>query len=117
LAKFNASLFSDRFKAWQYGPVITEVYDIFKKYGSRNIFDLYKNGDGQILIVAEEGCFKTCFENVWDKFGDYSGSALVALTHEGGTAWRKAVLRDDKLYGGFLEDEHIREDGKRWFNY
>ena len=115
LAKYESSLFSNRFVAWQYGPVLTEIYDAFKKYGSSNIEDPRKNVDGRIMIVAEEGQFKGCFDDLWAKYGGYSGSALVKITHEEGSAWRKAVLRDNKLYGGFLEDGHIREDGNRWF--
>ena len=116
LAKHDASLFSNRFVAWQYGPVLTEIYDAFKKYGSRNIEEPRKNGDGLIMIVAEEGAFRGCFEEVWAKYERYSGSALVKVTHEEGSAWYKAVLRDNKMYGGFLDDKHIRDDGERWFS-
>ena len=115
LAKYDASLFSNRFEAWQYGPVLTEIYDTFKKYGSRNITELCKNNDSQIMIVAEEGCFKDSFDEMWRMYGGYSGSALVSKTHEKDSAWYKAVLRDKMLYGGFLDDEHIKSDGNRWF--
>ena len=115
-AEFAIPLFPNRFEAWQYGPVITEVYGVFKKYGSRNINEPYMDSDGQIMVVAEEGGFKECFDDLWDRYGAFSGSALVGITHEEGSAWYKAVLRDNKLYGGLLEDEHIREDGTRWFN-
>ena len=116
LAVCDASLFADRFAAWQYGPVLTEVYDAFKRYGSKNINEPCKNGDSLVMIVVEEGCFKDCFDDVWGKYGGYSGSELVRMTHEKDSAWYRAVMRDNKLYGGFLEDGHIREDGIRWFN-
>jgi len=67
LAKFNASLFSARFVAWPYGPVLTDIYDILKKYGSKNITDLCRNSEGKIMIVVEEGSFKECFEELWTR--------------------------------------------------
>jgi len=114
-AKYGVCLFSERFEAWPYGPVLTQTYEVFKHYGSKNIGEPCKNLSGRVMIVTEEGCFKECFDDVWSKFGNHSGSALVSITHSKDSAWYKAWMRDNGLYRGFLEDVHIREDGKRWF--
>jgi len=114
----DGSLFPDRFEAWQYGPVLTEVYDIFKLEGPNPIVDLRPDANGRILIVSEAGAFGKSFKYVWDNYASKSAAYLVGLTHGDYspnyvTAWRKAV--DSKGLGSFIDDENIREDGEVWF--
>ena len=109
IAKTKESLFSDRFEAWQYGPVLPNVYFEFKRFGSGNIIDLYTSGDGRAYYIPESGIFGECFSKVWGKFKDYTGMQLSKITHEDEGAWRKKAL------GEYLDDEDIMNDGKRWF--
>jgi uncharacterized phage-associated protein len=114
----GGSLFSDRFEAWQYGPVLTDIYEIFKREEARQIVDMRPDANGKILVVSETGSFGICFEYVWDNFANKGASYLVGLTHGDEnpgyvTAWRKAV--DTKGLGAFMEDEDIKKDGEMWF--
>jgi uncharacterized phage-associated protein len=113
----KTSLFPDRFEAWQYGPVLTAIYEIFKYEGANPLVDLRPDGNGRILIVSEKGMFGECFDNIWTNYARKSANYLVGLTHgnenpEYETAWQKAY---NKHPGAFLEDRDIAKDGEMWF--
>jgi len=121
----KAALFPDRFEAWQYGPVLTNVYDIFKVEGSDPIVEMRPDPNGNILIVSEAGKFGSSFDRVWEDYAHKSASYLVGLTHGleapvGGildtkykTAWRKAY--EYHGLGSFIDDDDIKKDGVVWF--
>ena len=112
------ALFSDRFEAWQYGPVLADIYEIFKGEGSNQIVDMRPDANGRVLVVSETGKFGASFDFVWGNYARKSAAELVAITHgaDGSptkTAWRKTV--DEKGLGAFIEDEDIMKDGEVWF--
>jgi uncharacterized phage-associated protein len=115
LARDGTSLFSDRFEAWKYGPVLTEIYGIFRDEGAKQLKDPQQDARGKIFLFDLTDSYGDCFNEVWTLYGWRSASDLVDLTHTPGSAWKKAVARDGGELGGFLEDEHIEEDGRRWF--
>lgn len=72
-------LFNDEIQAWQFGPVVPEVYFQYCGFGSMNISMNYDisidaNDSRQIDSIVEE---KRC-KNPWD---------LVEETHSEGKAW------------------------------
>ena len=114
----KVSLFPDRFEAWKYGPVLTEIYDIFKKEGADPIVDMRPNANGDTFVVSETGAFGASFDFVWGNYARKSASYLVGLTHgdeDPGytTAWKKAV--EDGGIGSFMKDSDIQKDGEHWF--
>ena len=114
-------LFPDRFEAWQYGPVLTKVYDIFKIEGAAPIRNMRPDSNGEVLIVSEEGIFGECFDYVWLNYARCTAAELVNLTHgrlhshvpEYISAWQRAL--DKNGLGSFIDDEHIKKDGEVWF--
>jgi len=114
----KVSLFPDRFEAWQYGPVLTDIYEIFKIEGPEPIVALRPDANGKVLVVAETGPFGMCFDHVWSNYARQSAAYLVGFTHgdyhpEYKTAWRKTV--DECGLGAFIKDEDIKKDGEIWF--
>ena len=111
LAETDRSLFSDRFEKWQYGPVLSEVYTAFKKYGSGTITTFCPDSNGEVLLVDESHAeFRACFDDVWDRYGCMTGITLSNITHQENSAWTKV-----RHMGDFLRDEDIRVDGERFF--
>ena len=111
-------LFSDRFEAWKYGPVLSDVYDVFKREGANPIIDMRPDSNGQVLIASEVGEFGESFDDIWAKYARQSASDLVGLTHgsensEYETAWRKTIR--DRGLGALMNDEDIKQDGEKWF--
>ena len=118
--KTQNALFSNRFEAWQYGPVLSDVYEIFKAEGSNPITEYRPDSNGEILVVSEIGDFGESLDQVWSKYARKSAAYLVNMTHgrienpeTRKVAWEIAVEKAG--YGTFMEDSDITEDGEMWF--
>lgn len=80
LGIFEERLIKEDIEAWQYGPVVSELYDELKIYGSAVIPFI----ESKITI---EGYPKDMLNRILDVYGNISGSNLVEITHEPGTPW------------------------------
>jgi len=111
LQETNVPLFSERFEAWRYGPVLTSVYDEFKSYGSNHIKNYYLRNDGKAWIVNMDSSeeFSDAFDFVWNKYSALDGIYLSSLTHKIDSAWYIAV----KSGNIFLDDNYIKEE--EWY--
>ncbi|MDR3569898.1 MAG: DUF4065 domain-containing protein [Syntrophobacteraceae bacterium] len=77
LAMRDAPLFGDRIEAWDYGPVVPDLYHFYKENGARGIpadptFDLDKI-DGATLDFLDE---------IFDAFGQFSAIRLMQISHK-----------------------------------
>lgn len=89
LTKIRKPLFIEDIEAWEYGPVVPEVYRKFKKYCNKPI--IIKQ-DKSILLEKD----KEILKKVWDAFGRYSASKLVDIVHSH-APWRKAKNSANKV--------------------
>lgn len=95
LAKRNGKpLFNDDFYAWDYGPVVPEIYRKYKVAGrgkiqgvdNENYDENFSDEENQLLI------------DVLREYSKYSTSGLVSLSHKAGSPWDKArKISKDKL--------------------
>ncbi|MEQ9487164.1 Panacea domain-containing protein [Coleofasciculus sp. F4-SAH-05] len=77
LALFNQPLFREEIKAWQYGPVIEEIYHAYKGY-SRNPLPDPENFNPEVISPE----IKNLIDEVYSVFGKYTGTVLANLTHQ-----------------------------------
>jgi len=77
IAVFGKQLFDNEIEAWQYGPVVREVYNHFKDNGSSSI-KIDKNAPIAKLNNDEE----SLFSEVLNEYGQYSAIKLMNMTHE-----------------------------------
>ena len=89
LALHNEPLFDEKIIAWQYGPVVEEVYYEFKKFSNGGIppFEAHSNdilSDSEIDVLRE----------VYDVFGQFSATKLVEMTHSE-TPWQTTKIRNE----------------------
>lgn len=91
LAKYKEPLILEQFKAWQFGPVIPEIYQEYKYYGSNPITDpsligwLYsidESNSGKLAINAQSSINYT-----WQALKDLSGYQLSNWTHKENSPW------------------------------
>lgn len=75
-AKFKSKLFEDNIYAWQYGPVVKDVYHNFKHYGSNGIS--LEVVDEEINLSANE---KKMVDEVFNYFNQFSAIKLMNMTH------------------------------------
>jgi len=99
LAIEDSPLTRQDFEAWQFGPVIPDLYRAFKDYGSGAVteyatkfnFDRHvyttpriREERGEPSIVALD-----VIRDVWGVYGSYSAIKLSNATHKIGTPWAK----------------------------
>lgn len=106
LAVTGKPLFDDDIEAWEYGPVVGDIYRAFKVCGRNPI----ENGD-----VFDESTLSSealdVLVDVYMNYGKYSGGALVQMTHEHGTPWSDVyvegannIISCDKMKKYFSSD-------------
>lgn len=130
LALLDRPLIEDEIQAWNWGPVIPNLYHAIKKYGSGPITEEVKKfklgqGEGGILEVnfddlekmyeTVKGNFteeeKQLLDRVIEVYGPLKAFQLSALTHEAGSPWAQtyqAGVRDKAI-----PDELIKESFRR----
>lgn len=96
------SIFPDSIKAWEYGPVVPEVYHVLKQHGSRPIF----SEDDYVVNLSEED--QKTIKSVWDSFSKYSASRLVDITHRH-TPWIAAYDRSNNGESSEINRSEIAE--------
>lgn len=77
LAITGKPLFDEDFQAWEHGPVVPEIYQMYKGFG-RNGIEF--NGDENAEKIDSE--IKGILEDVYYEFGQYSAWKLRDMTHE-----------------------------------
>ena len=85
LALYGAPLFADKIVAWQYGPVVEDVYQKYKINGSEPIADFDLPIEN---FTADE---ENTLQFTQDAFGQFSAWKLADMTHEE-TPWKTTPI-------------------------
>jgi uncharacterized phage-associated protein len=92
LALTGEPLIGEPIEAWEYGPVVRTVYELFRPYGRTQVHACTFQCDiecRQFLALKEDQDAKHVLEGVWMGYGQLSGYQLSAISHEQGTPWSK----------------------------
>jgi uncharacterized phage-associated protein len=89
----NAPLFGNKVEAWQYGPVIRDVYNTFRPQGV-NI-----SSPSSAYPLEVDGTVASFLEEIYKIYGHMSAFKLSEITHEQGGPWETAT----KWGGWFAE--------------
>ncbi|CAN7356939.1 Panacea domain-containing protein [Caulobacter sp. LjRoot300] len=113
----DAPLIIDDIEAWSFGPVVRDLYEHTKFFGSEPIGRLISPDDSKISSffgkTGEAAPYRAdltprereVIAQVWSRYGDLSAARLSALTHQPDTPWFKAFQRGRNTR---IEDEVIR---------
>lgn len=104
LAIFDRPLIKEKVQAWQYGPVIPELYFRLKTNDLDTISVFYN--DAQELESDENT--KKLLDAVYTKYGKYDGIQLSNLTHQKNTPWDITVNK----YKSEITEDLIKEHYK-----
>ncbi len=103
LACYDAPLFSEDILAWAHGPVVRELYDRYKSFGSNPLppntdmdFDKY---DGETQGFLDE---------IYQMFGQYSAWKLREMTHQE-APWVEAHKRRTTIISHAALKSHFKE--------
>jgi uncharacterized phage-associated protein len=77
IAVYEEPLFEENIEAWQYGPVVREIYVHFKENGSNSIAP--KEGDIIAKLKEDE---EELFNEVLLEYGQFSAIKLMNMTHD-----------------------------------
>lgn len=91
LVSFNFPCFAETIEAWDLGPVVRNVYNKYRRYGSANIYS--GNLDLENLIPNRE--IQT-IRLIIDRCSNYSANQLVDITHNQ-DPWRNAYYGGNKI--------------------
>lgn len=108
LANRRTGLIADVVEAWEYGPVVADLYHALKRYGNDPI---PVRLDEQLASFDFSDDERAVMDKVFDHYGKFSGGGLSSLTHQEGTPW-------DKVWKGLgknaiIPDEMTREHYKK----
>ena len=115
LATTSCPAVGERFEAWPNGPVLSTLYQKFKKYRWNRITELAEDIDPQtgemksLVVARSDEQFYEIFHAVWVRYKGFSGEQLSALTHAEGTPWSRAradgrqYIPDDDIRDHFIE--------------
>jgi len=102
LAFFNSPLFNKEIKAWTYGPVVPELYHMYKKHSSAGIPADESFDPNNIDEETQE-----YLDEIYEVFGQFSALRLKDLTHED-ECW------SDAHPGGIISLEAMRKTMKKY---
>jgi uncharacterized phage-associated protein len=97
LAKYHEVLVQENFQAWKFGPVVPEIYQDFKLYGSRlitNTGSFIPPTQQNYIVLSPEATDSINY--TWEVLKDYSAMALSNWTHQPDTPWSKVYDPDQK---------------------
>lgn len=75
------NLINEEVEAWQYGPVISELYNRIRHFRASPITQVSCGAE----ILSQEQ--KQMIKSVFDVYKNYSGLQLSEMTHRPGTPW------------------------------
>lgn len=82
LARHGTPLFSDPIEAWQYGPVVPDVYQQYRKFGRQGI--VLVNSTSDTVFTPSEYDLLLDVAREYDR---YSTSELVDISHAADAPW------------------------------
>jgi uncharacterized phage-associated protein len=114
LAIADRPLIRDRIEAWQYGPVIPELYHSLKKYGRACVTEYLEDFDFESLEfepvrenLSEED--EQIIEAVWKAYGRFKAFELSGMTHKPGTPWDQVYNHQAGQQNAPIPNELIRK--------
>lgn len=106
LVSRNQPCFVEQIEAWDFGPVVPEVYQHYKVFGSSNIPLIGKTENTLVISKADQ----ELINEIVDECSRYSASALVEITHNQ-SPWsdayafgRNSVISQESIREYFAEE-------------
>ncbi|MDX9702373.1 MAG: DUF4065 domain-containing protein [Candidatus Auribacterota bacterium] len=115
LAITGKELIFDPIEAWQFGPVIRDLYSMTKHYGNQPITseiedlfpDIETNKIGYPKI--EDPTVKKFLGKIFDAYGEFTAYQLSALTHQKGTPWYDTWNDSERADYPIIQNELIKK--------
>lgn len=106
LGLYGRPLISEEVEAWQYGPVIPDLYNAMRRFKSQPVQGAIRNGNGRLDDQEEN-----IIDQVYRIYGQKSGPALSRLTHQAGSPWQLVYRQGsfgDVIPNDLIEDHYSK---------
>ena len=91
-------LFWENIEAWQHGPVVADVYDIYKSCGRNNIsIKVDENVEKMIRNIENNVEVSNVLNIVYDNFAIYTAWQLREMSHVKDGPWDKTINNGKKI--------------------
>ena len=107
LGLYGRPLIKDDVQAWQYGPVIPNLYNAVKGFRSQPVHGPLAAPPGDDLDASEQ----SVVDQVYEKYAPMSGPALSRLTHAKGSPWDLTYESD--VFGVVIPNDIIEDHYRR----
>lgn len=90
MALTGQPLIGEAIEAWEYGPVIRTIYELFRMHGRHPVHAISLHSElecQQYQALKKDMNAQHVLEGVWMGYGDMSGYQLSEISHEPGTPW------------------------------
>ena len=111
LASTDNRLFEEDIEAWPHGPVVQEVYDIFKENGKNNI--VVKLNDEEINVIRDienNAEVSEILNEVYNNFAIYTAWQLREMSHVLGGPWDKTIKLGKRIIDLSLIKEYFLKE-------
>lgn len=103
------TLISESFCVWQYGPVLTSIYDEFKSFHGNPIDRYAKNSDGKSYALNRHSLEDVydVIDDIWNEYSGFTAMELSRRTHTDGSGWSRAYERHSSVItlNDMIEDD------------
>ena len=106
LALAGKPLFYEAAWAWEYGPIVPEIYHAVKQFGRKPVPAMTLRGFAEPPMLALHPVSRAIISDVVASYGKYSGPELSDATHKTGTPWkmlRQAGERECVIPNGLIK--------------
>lgn len=101
LASNNKPLTLGSFQAWEYGPVLPDLYEHTRHWGRKPITEpIAVPGDNLLSLSiprADEASIPY-LKSTWDTFSQYDALTLSKMSHEKGSPWSAIFCEGKRLH-------------------
>lgn len=107
LGLLSVPLVRDKIEAWQYGPVIPNLYGAVREFRSSPVVGPIASDTEDCLTDSNQDLVR----QVYDIYGHLSGPALSRLTHRAGSPWAQTYV--DGSFGIPISNDLIEDHYSR----
>jgi len=114
-AAYGEPLIDSTIEAWDYGPVIPEIYREFRSFGSGEItrpareYDFDSEEFVPVPIPTNDQKLDKLLDFIWNAYGKYSGLQLSDMTHKDGSPWDKTRKANPGIKNADISGDSLKE--------
>lgn len=110
LTTLNKPLAGDEFEAWEYGPVLNELYSHTKSWGKSPITSVIHHARAPMDVIIPEvsdSALNAILEATWNGYAQFTAIQLSNLSHELNGPWDMAFKTQVRF--AKISDEQIKQ--------